>query len=369
MAARGAASVVASPHVVCYWTRAGLIVHNYATGARLPATAHHVAILDAAAAPRAIASLRAACPDLAASAADAIVRQLRTHGLLHDRRRPLPRVERAMAALGGWHPEAGFFHTATKDVNFAGVHDSASPAAGSHGPGLKRCRGLPVTRLPLGPLTGDFPAAVLARRTARRFASRAVAAGDLATLLRLTAGVHWTYRSGGRVVSLRTSPSGGASHPIEVYVAARRVRGLSQGLYHYESDRHRLHRIGPVRAFDRYLPGQPWFRGAAAMVFFAGVFARTHRRYPYSRAYKAVLVEAGHLAQTFCLAATWLALAPFCSLAIADRVVDGDLGLDGISESVLYAAGVGARFDAPVNLAPDGTPQPTLRRNRSFAEA
>ena len=77
------------------------------------------------------------------------------------------------------------------------------------------------------------------------------------------------------------------------------------------------------------------------MVFFSAIFARITWRYPYSRAYRAALVEAGHLCQTFCLTATWLGLAPYCIMGLADSLIERDLGIDGISESVLYAAGVG----------------------------
>jgi hypothetical protein len=41
-----------------------------------------------------------------------------------------------------------------------------------------------------------------------------------------------------------------------------------------------------------------------------------------------------------------LGLAPFCTAALVDPEIEADLGLDGSSESVLYAAGVGVR-DAP----------------------
>ena len=77
------------------------------------------------------------------------------------------------------------------------------------------------------------------------------------------------------------------------------------------------------------------------MVFFTAVFGRILWRYPYSRAYRAALVEAGHLCQTFCLTATWKGLAPYCLMALADSLIEEDLGIDGISEAVLYAAGVG----------------------------
>jgi SagB-type dehydrogenase family enzyme len=73
------------------------------------------------------------------------------------------------------------------------------------------------------------------------------------------------------------------------------------------------------------------------------VFSRQLWRYPYARAYRAALTEAGHVCQTFCLLATWLGLAPFCLMGLADSRIEHDLGIDGITESVLYAAGVGHR--------------------------
>jgi SagB-type dehydrogenase family enzyme len=80
------------------------------------------------------------------------------------------------------------------------------------------------------------------------------------------------------------------------------------------------------------------------VVFLTAVFPRTQWKYKYARAYRAVLVEAGHLCQTFCLTATWLGLAPFCTMAFADTRIEEVLGVDGISESVIYAMGAGTRI-------------------------
>jgi len=71
------------------------------------------------------------------------------------------------------------------------------------------------------------------------------------------------------------------------------------------------------------------------------VFPRTMWKYDFPRAYRVVLLDAGHLCQTFCLVATWLGLAPFCTAALKDTLIEGDLGIDGIRESVLYIAGLG----------------------------
>ena len=78
------------------------------------------------------------------------------------------------------------------------------------------------------------------------------------------------------------------------------------------------------------------------MVVLASVLARVAWRYRSARAYRVVLIEAGHLAQTFCLTATALGLAPFCTGALADSVIEGDLGLDGLDQPVMYAVGAGA---------------------------
>jgi len=108
------------------------------------------------------------------------------------------------------------------------------------------------------------------------------------------------------------------------------VRGLKRGLYHYASDRHALETLNTrSRSWrvERYLPRQSWYNGASALVFFTAIFARDQWRYEHARAYRAVLIEAGHMCQTCCLTATWLGLAPFCSMALAESALEKDLGL------------------------------------------
>ena len=52
------------------------------------------------------------------------------------------------------------------------------------------------------------------------------------------------------------------------------------------------------------------------------VFPRTMWKYQHVRAYRVVLLDAGHLCQTFCLVATWLGLAPFCTAALKDTLIE-----------------------------------------------
>jgi len=212
---------------------------------------------------------------------------------------------------------------------------------------VKRYRKEPQVRLPAPAAESEFPRALVERRTWRKFSKRPVGLSLLGQLLGLTWGVRrWVEIPKLGSVAVKTSPSGGALHPIEAYVLARNVDGLRPGMYHYNGGDHRLEllRAGAnSRQITDYLANQWWYGGAAFVVFLAAVFARTRWKYDYARAYRAVLIEAGHLCQTFCLTSTWLGMAPFCTMAFADSKIENALGLDGISESVVYVAGAGLR--------------------------
>jgi SagB-type dehydrogenase family enzyme len=188
------------------------------------------------------------------------------------------------------------------------------------------------------------------RRTWREFGSEPLSKDALSTLLGLT----WGYTgyldvAPGVSLPLRTSPSGGGCQSIEVYVVARRVAGLKPGIYRYRSGSHGLDRVRDMPGDDEisaWIGGQTWVAGAAVICLMTSVFERVQWKYKFARAYRVVLLEAGHLCQTFCLVATALNLAPFCSAALADSAIERALGIDGIAESVLYAAGVGTKPQA-----------------------
>jgi SagB-type dehydrogenase family enzyme len=181
----------------------------------------------------------------------------------------------------------------------------------------------------------------------RKFARQPVPKGIVARLLHLSFGVQdWLRIPEGGRFAYKTSPSGGALHPSEAYLFVQNVQGIPPGVYHYDAVGHKLQEIrrgASPAEIQKLLAGQWWFRDAAFVVFLTAVFHRTQWKYDYPRAYRAVLAEAGHLCQTFCLTATWLGLAPFCTMAFADTRIEQTLRVDGISESVLYAMGAGAK--------------------------
>ena len=337
-----------SPHLVTYWRGASMLVCNYATRVTTGATPLVCEILHACDRWRTIAQIQAAT-NAAGRLLPDIVDRLVGLSLLERSDRATDPREIAMSTFDTWNPEVGFFHAATKDVRFwspGEVRRHASIAA-DQSPMPRPVKRYPrAAKIALPPPAGNTPFTdvLLARRTSRRYSSRPVSVSELSTILALSAGVQQWAVTGAGEVPLKTAPSGGARHPIECYAVVRTVAGLKPGIYHYSADRHALERVrGPVslERMRAYVPKSEYFAKASVMVFFTAIFERQLWRYPYSRAYRAALIEAGHVCQTFLLAATSLGLAPYCLLGLADTLVERDLGIDGITESVLYCAGVG----------------------------
>jgi len=339
-----------APWLVLYWDQGRFIVHNFATGLRVAADPVAARVLDLFSNWRSADGVARQLPEFSRASIYRQVAALERRSLLI---RPGSGAGVFHEGWTSWNPAAGFFHLSTKDVRYrdegkiepsiaaTARRATVMPAA------VKRYRGARRYALPRLARTGEYEAVLRSRRTWRRFSRRPVRLGDLAALLELTFGVQkWLNIAGVGRVPLKTSPSGGARHALEAYVWVRNVGGLKGGLFHYAMDCHHLEllrddlRDKPV---TRYLPTQPWFNGAAAVVFITAIFPRVQWRYRFARAYRVVLAEAGHVGQTFCLTATWLGLAPFCTMALADSAIEQELGIDGISESIIYAVGVGSR--------------------------
>lgn len=332
-------------HLAAYWNGGRLRVRSLITGGECAADTTTLALLESAGTPRRRDELRAI-----AGASDELIDRLVAAGVLVA-------ADDAGGAPGGpldgwrsWSPEAAMFHFGTKDHPFVDRPSDGLTVIGPRRlPAPLKADPAGTTRIELPPFPrrGPIPETLLQRRTWRRFAPRPLQLQELATLAGLTWAVQrWAPGVQDERLAFKTSPSGGAKHSIEAYVAAARVEGLQPATYHYCPDRHSLAAVAelPSRAqMAAFLPAQPYYTGAAAVFFMTSVFARVQAKYRFARAYRVVQIEAGHLAQTFCLLATWLRLAPFCTAALGDSAIERHLGIDGIGESVLYVAGVGAR--------------------------
>src|SRR5262249_26692445 len=165
-----------------------------------------------------------------------------------------------------WTPAAGYFHLSTKDGHVRARPDDLrrheNVTGWRRGSPTKSYTRRPAVGLPPPLRDGPFPRVLMQRRTWRRFSQAGITKGQLATLLGLVFGVQtWCHIEGFGRVAMKTSPSGGAQHPIEAYVIAPRVAGVAPGIYHYNAARHRLERLrrkAPRAEITRYLNGQTW---------------------------------------------------------------------------------------------------------------
>jgi SagB-type dehydrogenase family enzyme len=355
-----------SPALICYWQDGALLLENYLRREKTEATPIVLEVLDALTDWQPAAALHVQLKKIPPALIDDLLEALVTHGLVDrdEQERADGGRTAAFEAWKSWTPAASYFHLATKDVPFTPraetnrtlkkrALDTPPP------PPLKEPVASAAARIALPAPTrpamtaadaDSFKKVLTERRTWRRFGTRAISLDELGTLLGMTFGVQdWIEVDGWGRMPLKTAPSGGARHSIEAYVLVRHVHGLKPGLYHYQPAAHELHPIrtkpaAAARADIRaYLPRQGWYGSASALILMTAVFPRVQWRYPFARAYRTVIAEAGHHCQNVCLVATWQGLAPFCTMALADSRIEKDLGIDGLTESVIYAAGVGPR--------------------------
>lgn len=276
--------------------------------------------------------------------------------------------ERSIDETWSWGRDARYFHFSTRRTSFdydlqRERDDLVERALATPQPPAFKDYGGPDVELPDGtPPSAGLVTTLEQRRTGRDFTSRPITRDQLAAVLRLTWGVTEIRPDPGvGMVALKTSPSGGARHPVEVYCVAQNVEGLDRGVYHYCAGRHILSRLptpahleGEVLAA---LTQQPWVSDAAAVFWMTAVTERSAWKYPQSHAYRVLLLDAGHLGQTFHLVCTALGLAPWTSAAIDEDAAQRLLSLEDPGEIVLYAAACGwrtspAEADAPTRPRP-----------------
>ena len=189
------------------------------------------------------------------------------------------------------------------------------------------------------------------RRSTRELSGKPISFSDLSKLVYYTWGRISTYktREFGELLH-KTSPSAGARHPIETYAIVNSVERLERGIYHYSVSDHSLELLKAGDFRERCVEltaGHSWTRNASALFIMTAVVARTTWKYRVPRAYRALLLDAGHLSQSFLLIATALGLGAFCIGVISDNLIEEELNLDGISETVIFVVGVGRPIKAP----------------------
>jgi SagB-type dehydrogenase family enzyme len=158
-----------------------------------------------------------------------------------------------------------------------------------------------------------------------------------------------------------TSPSGGARHPTEGYLAAVDVPGLPSGWYHVTRKPLSLRRVNddvPTAADVRRVFPETALQypdPIRAVLVLTSIFERNMYRYREPRTFRTVFMDAGHVAGTVGRVADSAGLSAGVYYCDHSAAVERALGLDGLEEgymlTVALSDGVGAAANAEKDTA------------------
>jgi SagB-type dehydrogenase family enzyme len=190
--------------------------------------------------------------------------------------------------------------------------------------------------------------------------------GGLARLLHLSAGVvRVAVRRDGRRFLFRPAGSAGGLFPLELYVAARAVAGLRDGVYWYDPVAHSLRLVGPAPA------------GEATTIVVTGIPWRTGWRYA-ERGYRHIYWDAGTMLANALSLAESGGFRPRLLTRFPDAAITSLVGADGTQEFPLaiVTLGLGEPAISPggeaatgaIDLAPVEFPLVTLAQHAGDAK-
>ena len=334
---------VRAPHLCLRWEGEALVCLSGTTGREFVTTAAAVRVLDLAgrASPVAELAVNSGVPV-------AYVDALASVGLLVPAR---PDAETGTPAP--WLEHWGTYELAVQRLTGRGRIRAGYERAPMPSP-LRRHAG-EVVPLPVGEVGLDGEAGagafvdVLARRRSRRgsFADSPLSLRELGELLVGAAAARAVDETRG--LSYRPYPSGGARHPLELYVVPLLVDGLDGLAHHFQPVECTLVRLGNtgllaewVRRGARSLPSQPGHGDfpPAAVILIVASFARTLWKYE-NIGLAAVYKDTGALLQTLYLQATAMGLAGYAVGGGPESAITAGLGLDSSTDGYVGSFLVG----------------------------
>jgi putative peptide maturation dehydrogenase len=258
-------------------------------------------------------------------------------------------------AAEAWHPYAALYHFGTRSspAPDAGVEAAVHELVDRFGPppdAFVERDAEEVVELPLRRDCDPLADVLRERRTTRGFdAAATLPLEQLGLVVDAVFGCLATARIAEQLdVVRKSSPSGGALHPIEVYPLVLAVESLEPGLYHYRPRTHALALLEPLdlesaRAFAaEATAGQAFFASAQVLFLLTARFYRSHWKYRgHERAYAVLLMDAAHLSQTLYLVCAATGLGAFVTGAIDRPAIEERLGVDPFGEGALAVAGCG----------------------------
>ena len=191
-----------------------------------------------------------------------------------------------------------------------------------------------MKKLPLPKTSGllSVEEAIHKRRSVRSFTNKPLAEEQISQLLYAGQGI--TNPDNG----FRSSPSAGATYPLELYVFTEK------GIFKYIPDQHCLEVIQQQdlrSSLAKAALNQNFIKQAPAVFVITAVFKRTTQKYG-SRGLKYVYMEAGHVAQNIHLQAIALNLNSVSTGAFYDEEVKSLLKCSD-NEIPIYIIPVGQR--------------------------
>ncbi|MCE5250472.1 SagB/ThcOx family dehydrogenase [bacterium] len=207
------------------------------------------------------------------------------------------------------------------------------------GGGLSMAETGDVVKLPQPRFSGavSVEKALHERRSVREFKNDPLTLDEVSQLLWAAQGI--TDDSGHR-----TAPSGGALYPLELYVVAGNVTGLSAGIYRYNPRGHELVMVikGDKRGnLSSAALEQPSVKNAPAVFVFSVVYERITIKYG-ERGKRYAMIEVGHAGQNIYLEAGALGLGTVAVGAFRDEDVKKVLEMAD-DEQPLYLMPVGRK--------------------------
>lgn len=194
--------------------------------------------------------------------------------------------------------------------------------------------GAELVKLPAPARKGTLsvPEAFAARRTVRSFAVRPLSRAQISQLL-------WGADGASDPRGHRTSPSAGATYPLDLYlvVGERGAPDLAPGVYHYLVAEHALKPLTPGdlrSAVVRACLSQTWMAAAPVMVVITGEYRRCMARYG-QRGVRYTHMESGNVSQNLFLAAEDLGLGAGIVGAFEDEALARALKLPPGREPLL----------------------------------
>lgn len=165
--------------------------------------------------------------------------------------------------------------------------------------------------------------AIAVRRSRREYSSKQLTLEQIGQLV-------WSAQGQDARRSYRTTPSAGATYPLELFVVT------GEGLFHYLPAKHSLEKLREQDLRGELALaawGQGFVEAAPLTLVFAAQFGRTTGRYG-QRGIRYVYMEAGHAAQNVHLQAEALGLGSVAVGAFEDDSVSKVLGLPSELEPI-----------------------------------